>query len=211
MKYIWQNYSASNDFYIEKKPFSPYLETANIGKNKIGVNPVLRLYEIFFPLFENPQTPRNEPLENCLLHYLAQLDLKSGIHLTSLLEHRLHREICEKVFGEKAQKLYLSLSENERRIFLIYLQRHEAAQGLKSFFFEAVLQFFPSTKFYFYEWEQKFLFCIPARQTEHNEKLMELLIFFLFDMGAAYEIFWNSHFGIIDDKETMQLDDFVIY
>ena len=210
MKYIWQNYDAQKNFYIEEKPLSPYLEIGNVGGNKIGVNPVPRLYEIFAPLFENSM-PKNEPLENCLLHYRAQIDLNSGVHLTSLLERKLDREICEGIFGAKARELYLSLPENERRIILIYLQRHEAAQGLKIFFFEAALQFFPQTKFYFYECEQKFLFCVPARKNEHNEKLMELLIFFLFDMGAAYEIFWNSHFGIIDDKETMQLDDFVIY
>lgn len=210
MKYIWQNYSAENDFYIDENPNSPYLEVSQSYSKRIAVNPIPRLLEIFSPLFEdNP--PKNEPLENCLLHYLAQLDLKSGIHLTSIFERRLDEEICENVFGEKARQLYLSLNPNERRIILIYLQRHEAAQGLRNFFFEAVLQFFPTAKFYFHEWEQKFLFCIPARQTEHNEKLMELLIFLLLDMGAAYEIFWGKHFGIIDAAETLKVDNFVMY
>ena len=211
MKYIWQNYSAENDFYIDEKPLSPYLEIGHAATKKIGVNPIPRFWEIFSPLFENPQAPKFEQLENCLLHYLAQLDLKSGIHLSSILERKLDAEICAEFYGEKARQLYLSLNENERRKFLIYLQRHEAAQGLQIFFFEAVLQFFPMTKFYFYEWEQKFLFCIPARYSEHNEKILELLIFFLFDMGANYEIFWNCHFGIIDAEETMKLDELVIY
>ncbi len=210
MKYIWQNYSAENDFYIDEKPNSPYLEVCQSYSKKIAVNPIPRLCEIFSPLFED-NSPKNETLENCLLHYLAQLDLKSGIHLTSIFERRLDAEICENVFGEKARRIYLSLSQNERRIILIYLQRHEAAQGLRNFFFDAVLQFFPMAKFYFHEWEQKFLFCVPARRTEHNENLMELLRFFLLDMGVAYEIFWGSHFGIIDDAETMQIDDFVMY
>lgn len=211
MKYIWQNYSAENDFYIAETPLSPYLEVGYTATKKIAVNPIPRLCEIFSPLFQNDPPKKSEPFENCLLHYVAQLDLKSGIHLTSIFERQLDNEIFENVFGEKARKLYLSLNENERRIILIYLQRHEAAQGLKNFFFDAVLQFFPTAKFYFHEWEQKFLFCIPAKQTEHNEKILELLIFFLFDMGAAYEIFWNCHFGIIDAAETMKLDEIVIY
>ena len=211
MKYIWQNYCAENNFYVEEKPLSPYLEVGNFNGKNIGVNPVPRFYKIFSPLYESNREKKFASLENCLLHYLAQLDLKSGIHLTSLFERNLDREIRKNFFGSRARELYLSLEENERRIFLIYLQRHEAEQGLKNFFFEATLQFFPNTKFYFHEWEEKFLFCIPQRQTEHNEKLMELLIFFLFDMGVAYEIFWNCHFGIIGETETMQLDEMVIY
>ena len=211
MRYIWQHYDAENDFYVDTKPFSPYLEVSYTGAKKIGVNPLPRFYEIFSPLYANADAPNFEQLENCLLHYLAMLDLKSGIHLTSIHERRLDEEICNGIYGEKAREIYLALSENERRIILIYLQRHEAAQGLKSFFFDAVLQFFPAAKFYFYEWEKKFLIYIPANATEHNQNLLELLIFFLFDIGADYEIFWNRYFGIIDEVETMTIDQTVIY
>lgn len=211
MRYIWQNYDAEKDFYVDVKPFSPYLEISYGNEKKIGVNPYTRFYEIFSPLYENADAQNFGALENCLLHYLAMLDLKSGVHLTSIYERKIDEEICGGVYGEKARELYLSLHENERRIILIYLQRHDAAHGLKNFFFDAVLQFFPSAKFYFYEWEKKFLLYIPSRDTEHNQKLLALLIFFLFDMGVSYEIFWNCHFGIIDDAKTMTIDKIVIY
>ena len=143
MSYIWQNYSATKDFYIEERPLSPYLEVGNETENKIGVNPVPRFYKIFAPFFKTDFEEKNfDALENILFHYLAQLDLKSGKHLTSFLESELDKEIREDVFGIEARKIYLSLSENERRIFLIYLQRHESAQGLKNFFFQAVAQLF---------------------------------------------------------------------
>ena len=211
MKYIWQNYSTQNDFYIDEKPLSPYLEVGYVGTQKIGVNPVPRLLEVFAPLLDKESSKDFEPLANCLLHYIAQLDLKSGLHVTSFLEYQLDKELREGFFGTRAKEMYLSMDESEQRIILIYLQRHEAAQGLKVFFFDAVLQFFPATKFYFYEHEEKFLFYIPVPKTEHNEKLMELLIFLLFDLGTNYEIFWNCHFGIIDEAETMALDEVVIY
>ena len=212
MSYIWQNYSATKDFYIEERPLSPYLEVGNETENKIGVNPVPRFYKIFAPFFKTDFEEKNfDALENILFHYLAQLDLKSGKHLTSFLESELDKEIREDVFGIEARKIYLSLSENERRIFLIYLQRHESAQGLKNFFFQAVAQFFLGSKFYFYEPEKKFLICLPYFETEHRKNLLDLLVFFLFDMGAAYEFFWNCHFGVIGEDETMHLDELVIY
>ena len=182
-----------------------------MGEKIVGVNPVLRFEKIFSPIFENDTSKDFEPLANCLLHYLAKLDLKSGVHCVSIFERRLDRQIREKFFGDRATELYLSLTEEERRIFLIYLRRHEAAQGLKNFFFDAVQTFFLATKFYFHEWDNKFLLCIPAAGTEHNKNLMTLLAFFFLDMGVTYEIFWNSHFGIIGDNETIRVDDFLIY
>ena len=211
MKYIWQNYSTENIFHVETKPLSPSLEIGNVGEKVLGVNPIPRFYKIFAPMFENNLAGKFKPLENCLLHYLAKLDLKSGVHQVSIFEHRIDKEIREKIFGERTTELYLSLAESERRILLIYLRRHEAAQGLRNFFFVAVQTFFPGTKFYFHEWEKKFLFCIPKSKTEHNQNLMRLLVFFLLDMGVEYEIFWQEHFGIIGDAETIRIDDFLIY
>lgn len=211
MKYIWQNYRADKNFFVEKKPLSPYLEVGFNDEKNCGVNPLPRFDEIFSPLAEKNFAEKFRPLENCLFHYLAKLDLSAGLHRVSVLEMQLDEEIRGNFFGERAAELYLSLTEDERRIFLVFLQRHEAAQGLETFFFDAASEFFPRSKFYFREWERKFLFCVPFPQTPHNEKLMALLIFFLFDMGVDYEIFWNEHFGIIGDDDTIKLDEFVIY
>ena len=212
MSYIWQNYGTDKDFYIEENPLSPYLEVGNATENKIGVNPVPRFYKIFAPFFKTNLSEKNfDAVKNILFHYLAQLDLKSGKHLTSFLESELDKEIRENIFGAWAKEIYLSLAENERRIFLIYFQRHESAQGLKNFFFQAVEQFFPKSKFYFHKPEKKFLICLPYSETEHRKNLLDLLIFFLFDIGVEYEFFWNCHFGIIGENETMHLDEVVIY
>ena len=210
MKYIWQNYSAENQFRIEAKPLSPYLEVGHVAEGKIFVNPCLRFYEIFAPLFAE-ENARDECLENCLLHYLALSDLKSGLHKVSFLEHNLDAQIRAGDFGSRARELYLTLDEDTQRAVLIFLQRHEAAQGLKNFFFDAVKNFFPSTKFYFNEPEKKFLICVPFDETQANLRLMELLIFLLQDMGVELEIFWNEHFGILGENETLRLGEFVMY
>jgi len=99
MKYIWQNYSAENNFRVEINPLSPYLEVGNVGEKIFGVNPIPRFYDIFYPLFENYSPERFSELENCLFHYLAKLDLKNGLHRVSIFEHLLDKEIREKIFG----------------------------------------------------------------------------------------------------------------
>ena len=213
MMYLWQNYSVDNEFHVDPTPLSPYLEISSVVDKKIGVNTMLRFHEIFAPLFIDNSyfdNPRGS-FENCLLHYLAQLDLNSGLHRVSFAEHALDDELRAGHYGREAAELYSTLNDNERRLLQIFLQRHNAAQGLKSYFFDALEQFFPQTQSYFHEFEQKFLICIPAPETEHNCRLMELLMRLLLDMDATAEIFWNSRFGLIGVRETMLLDEFVIY
>ena len=210
MRYIWQDYSADNQFQIEAKPLSPYLEVGHVGDGKIFVNPFLRFYEIFAPLFAE-ENARAEALENCLLHYLALLDLKSGVHRISFIEQALDEEIRAGNFGRRAREIYLSLDEETQRAVLFFLQRHEAAEGLRNFFFDAVNNFFPATKFYYNEWEKKFLICLPFEETAVNQRLMELLTFLLADMGVAFEIFWNERLGILGAEETLQLGEFIMY
>ena len=104
MRYIWQNYSAENNFYVEKNPLSPYLEVGNFDEKNIGVNPVVRFYEIFSPLYEFNSEKNFNALENCLLHYLAQLDLKSGVHLTSFYERKLDIDLRNNFFAVVQRK-----------------------------------------------------------------------------------------------------------
>ena len=214
MNYLWQNYAEDNEFYLDTKPLSPYLEIGSVDGKRIGINPLLRFHDIFSPLFESDcdadETPRGS-FENCLLHYLAKLDRNSGLHAVSFAEHALDAELRAAHYGKRAAELYSALSDAEQRLLLIFLQRHEAAEGLRSVFFDAVEQFFPSTESFYHEFEEKFLLCIPAPETEHNCRLMELLMRLLLDMDATAEIFWNSRFGLIGVRETMLLDEFVIY
>ena len=212
MSYLWKNYERYNKFCVDDRPMSPYLEVNYINGKRVGVNVLIRFCEIFEPLFElDDHSERYGALENCLLHYLAQLDLESGLHAVSFAEHALDVELLNGYYGREAKELYELLSDEERRILLIYLQRHNAAQGRRSFFFDAVSAFFPSTKSWFHEFEGKFLFCIPAPETEHNLKLIELLKILLLDMEVELEIFWGNHFGLIGAEEMMRLDEFVIY
>ena len=211
MSYLFKNYKAHDMLCVDDSPMSPYLEVNYVAGDRVGVNVMLRFHEIFEPLFEiEDHSERYAALENCLLHYLAQLDRESGLHVVSFSEHALDDELRSGAYGSEAQEIYSSLSASERRILLIYLRRHNAAQGRRCFFFDAVSEFFPGTKSWFNEFEEKFLFQIPAPESEHNRRLIDLLSILLLDMGVEIEIFWNSRFGLIGD-ESMRIDEFVIY
>ena len=153
MTYLWENYDEHKNFYVppydngercpEKNALQPYLEIGKISSLGISVNPVLRFWHIFQYLYRNLDKENDDALsrthsvENVLFHYLAMLDRKSGVHLSSLSERQLHNELLDGCFGQTAERLYSGLSDMDKRGLLIFLGRHQKMQGRDCIFFEA--------------------------------------------------------------------------
>lgn len=213
MRYLWQEYSKDKVYTVDDCPLSPYWEFSYSNGREIGINPMLRFYDIFSPLWEKQIFNENDrkTLENCLFHFLAGLDCHCGLHRTSLQEILLETELLEGRYGKEAKHMYESLTEDERSRLRPLMRRHAEADGRKSFFRPAVLTFFPQARLYYYCTEKKLLIYLPQAQTEKAAMLMELLQQLFFDITGHLEIFWGKHFGILGRAETMQLDHLVIY
>ena len=213
MMHLWQNYSHENKFYAAVNPWSPYIEASYVHGNNIGINPLLRFSEVFSYIYQGKTEYdiKNFPLENSLFHYLALMDLKTGLHLSSIREYILGEELVAGNYGQTAKKLYESLSEYDQRVILVYLRRHESADGRYSIFFNALNAFFPDSQIYFNTFERKFLICVQFSEIEYNLNLMELLRILFLDIDVRIEVFWNQNPGIIGDDQTMRIDDFIIY
>lgn len=223
MTYLWENYDEHKKFYVppynneSKDALPPYQEIGKRSSRGISVNPVLRFWHIFQYLYRNLDKKKKDDLsrahavENVLFHYLAMLDRKSGVHLSSLRERQLHNELLEGCFGQKAGNLYDGLSDMDKRGLLIFLGRHQRQQGRDCIFFEALATFFKHSKFYYHVPEKKYLICIPFSGSEYNKNVMDLLMILFWPLGVDNDIFWDSHFGIIGKDDTMQIDNLVIY
>ena len=223
MTYLWENYDEHKKFYVppydneSKDALPPYQEIGKRSSRGISVNPVLRFWHIFQYLYRNLDKENNEALsqahnvENVLFHYLAMLDRKSGVHLSSLSERQLHNELLDGCFGQTAERLYSGLSDMDKRGLLIFLGRHQKMQGRDCIFFEALATFFKNSKVYYHTPEKKYLICVPFCSSEYNKNVMDLLMILFWPLGVDNDIFWDSHFGIIGRDDTMKIDSFVIY
>lgn len=223
MTYLWENYDEHKKFYVppydneSKDALPPYQEIGKRSSRGISVNPVLRFWHIFQYLYRNLDKKKKDDLsrahavENVLFHYLAMLDRKSGVHLSSLRERQLHNELLEGCFGQKAGNLYDGLSDMDKRGLLIFLGRHQKQQGRDCIFFEALATFFKNSKVYYHVPEKKYLICVPFSGSEYNKNVMDLLMILFWPLGVDNDIFWDSHFGIIGKDDTMQIDNLVIY
>ncbi|NRY02346.1 hypothetical protein FHX83_001929 [Clostridium beijerinckii] len=137
MNYIWEVLLKADEETIPREDIkfvqadvcSPYMEIAldNLNSNSlpednvIEVNEYYRFYEIFKDLFNiNFQESKElrESLLDILLHYLGELDLKSGLCKTEIYKKLLYKDILDNVFGEKLKKNIIYFNKDEVDVLL---------------------------------------------------------------------------------------------
>lgn len=204
MKYIWSDYSAEKFYRAETdaRKISPYLEL----QGEI-FNPWLRFSKIFSPLIEM----QNPEIENLLAHFLAQLDRKCGASVGAVQAEILGAEIETGACGESARRLYLNLTDAEKKIVAEILRRYENSGRRKIFFREAVQEFFPAAAIYFNQRDKKFLLYLPQPENSSDAGKISLLKILFLDATAELRIFWAKHFGIIGREKTMRLGNLALY
>lgn len=215
MEYLWQQYDKNNKYVIAQNLLSPYSEVQGIVDGCIEVNPLFRFEKIFRSLFSNNDSVLDinlkKEIENILIHYLTDLDFYYGMHKFVLEEEQIEKEIERVFYGEKIKNIYTNLSKKEQMIILNLLNYKNKIDNKKSLFCEAVRKIFPKAIFYFYKEKRKFLLYIAENDTEENIDKMLLIEDLFLDNICSLEVFWNKHFGIIGENNTMSINNIVIY
>ncbi|NJE27652.1 hypothetical protein E0L01_02575 [Megamonas funiformis] len=215
MEYLWQQYDKNNKYVIAQNLLSPYSEVQGMVDGYIEVNPLFRFEKIFRSLFSNNDSILDinlkKEIENILIHYLTDLDFYYGMHKFVLEEEQIEKEIEKVFYGEKIKNIYTNLSKKEQMIILSLLNYKNKIDNKKSLFCEAVRKIFPKAIFYFYKEKRKFLLYIAENDTEENIDKMLLIEDLFLDNICSLEVFWNKHFGIIGENNTMNIDKMIIY
>lgn len=215
MEYLWQQYDKNNKYIIAQNLLSPYSEVQGMVDGYIEVNPLFRFEKIFRSLFSNNDSILDinlkKEIENILIHYLTDLDFYYGMHKFVLEEEQIEKEIEKVFYGEKIKNIYTNLSKKEQMIILSLLNYKNKIDNKKSLFCEAVRKIFPKAIFYFYKEKRKFLLYIAENDTEENIDKMLLIEDLFLDNICSLEVFWNKHFGIIGENNTMSINNIVIY
>ena len=215
MEYLWQQYDKNNKYVIAQNLLSPYSEVQGMVDGYIEVNPLFRFEKIFRSLFSNNDSILDinlkKEIENILIHYLTDLDFYYGMHKFVLEEEQIEKEIEKDFYGEKIKNIYTNLSKKEQMIILSLLNYKNKIDNKKSLFCEAVRKIFPKAIFYFYKEKRKFLLYIAENDTEENIDKMLLIEDLFLDNICSLEVFWNKHFGIIGENNTMSIDKMIVY
>ena len=215
MEYLWQQYDKNNKYIIAQNLLSPYSEVQGMVDGCIEVNPLFRFEKIFRSLFSNNDSVLDinlkKEIENILIHYLTDLDFYYGMHKFVLEEEQIEQEIEKNFYGEEIKKIYTNLGKKEQMTILSLLNYKNKINNKKSLFCEAISKIFPKAILYFYKEKRKFLLYIAENNTKENIDKMILIEDLFLDNICNLEVFWNKHFGIIGENNTMSIDKMIVY
>ncbi|MDE7046204.1 MAG: hypothetical protein K2O97_14605 [Acetatifactor sp.] len=201
---------------------SPYLEVSveNLNlespeENRIEINPLYRLGDVFGQLFdrniEGLEQTREAFFDVCM-HYIVQLDLRDGLSKEDFYCRRIAADLCGGRYGGTAMKRFSLFDRAEQKVILrSCLQLLKTGNYLEEFR-KVITRLYPHTRIYENN-DRAFelLVYLGIKETEQERERAEFLREMFLPIQETVYWFYEHHFGIIGADETMMIDEAVIF
>lgn len=124
----------------------------------------------------------------------------------------VEKELENGLYGTRAAEIFIGLKECDKDKIVFALNLQEKSQSNSLEFFYVLRDIFKNTAYYFYDDLEQIQIYICAKDTKYNRDVVELVEILFLDITAKKpKYFFNKHFGIVGAKETMKIDNLVIY
>ncbi|MGM0509120.1 MAG: iron-dependent peroxidase [Fusobacteriota bacterium] len=229
MNYTWEalikNENIGRDSkdisFIFSDSFSPYIEV-NLEEinnkdlpSEIEVNPYVRYYSIFKNLF-NPNNIKNKEARGALfdlgIHVLSRLDRYQGMSKKEFFRKKIIFELENGEFGNEIQNYMKFMNAAEKNDIAENVYKfYKNGNGIY-YFQKSVQDVFKSSSFYFNnEKRDEILIYVNNSEIRKNKNKFECIKKLFLPIGFEVEVYWKSHFGIIDQNTTMKVGKIKIY
>ena len=221
------NFESGKLFFKPAENFSPYYEQSFKSINQrrvesvdIEINPLARFAAIFeyllhpdvINLIFAEQRQFTLYYFDLIAHILAEIDLCHGMTRREFYIRQIRRELLDGTFGEVVREGVNQLKRDKQLVVADELLRVMEIGSSVRAFCHVMKQIFPDCIIYQgREHPQRIYVYIGQRHDERSEKIWRMIreTFLAFDIDV--KIFWEHHFGIIDLKETMRLNEIAIF
>jgi len=228
MNYIWEmevrdcsgRTFPARKFYKQAEEFSPYYEQCGPCLNRAGEEEVIyfnsfyRFEDIFGALFSTQEVPEKvrETLFDILVHYLISLDLRAGLSAQDYLLKQLETSVEEGDYGSEVMQQYRMLDGESRHKICLYLLRQFQAGASIRLCGEVLYKVMESGVLYTNKLDRKILlyYAEIPREPASDNKIQIIQRLFL-PLDYRIRVFWENHFGILGEGDTMQWGKIEIY
>lgn len=229
MNYIWDliihaERSGTRKKQLHFKPaqvYSPYMElsrehiNAKNVEQEVEINPYYRFYDIFRDLFDINYTDEQEMREtlfDIVIHFLADIDLVQGMNKREYYIRFVLRDMESGIFGSNVQAHIHLFDREEREIIASNLLRlYETGEAVYLLRDTMKKIFKRSTIYANCEDKDELLFYVGQKETETTRAKLEVIKDLFLPVRFHTELYWSSHFGIVDVEETMVVDQIALY
>ncbi|MDR0468508.1 MAG: hypothetical protein LBH09_00865 [Peptococcaceae bacterium] len=230
MNYIWEVLlqGESQSLGMEEIHFAPsgvanpYREVffGNINKVEISgepieVNAFYRFSHVFEALLRedmdaNPEL--QETLFDILMHYLAILDLRSGLCRAEYYMQFLIEDVEGGLYGKRNAESLKSFRGKDKRLVAAELVRMYKTGSSMRLFARLLREIYPDSIVYLdTRGVRELLVYVGKKQTEVLTDQIALLCDLFVPADYSVKLFWEHHFGLIDIPETMEIGQIMMY
>ncbi|MSS64393.1 hypothetical protein [Velocimicrobium porci] len=228
MEYIWepviecrkQEKDEKNlHFCVQNNRVSPYMElqTDSIYEKLnekrmdtyLDVNPYIRFGK-FFDFITSDDLGYNElnrELADTTLHFLADLDIKSGLCKRELYIKFLLKALEDEVFGS-----YPILNQfrrmKKRNLAEEMLTLYETGDYFTCFI-RLIKKWYPFCELYIRAGEEIVFYMREPNNQIQKEKI-DLICDLFLPLPFSYVIHWEKTYGVIGHEDTMRLEEFIL-
>jgi len=223
MDHIWEALldGTKDIFFQQSKIFSPYYETSpdnligtDNGKSVVSFNSLYRFEKIFAPFFseEAQDGEWKEYLFDILVHVLSNIDLKEGFTRKEYQIRHIMTQINEGYFGSVAKGKYVFLSKRNQYTLAQYVFEQQYMGASVTLFGKAIIQLLDTGVIYKNKVLPKtLLLYVGSEKTTDYEIIVNLAERFFLPLDYTLRVFWNTHFALLGEKQTMDCEQIEIF
>lgn len=218
MEAFWNRAARDKDKirYQQAKSYSPYSEffgewmEEKQGLTYLTFNAFYRFGNIMEALYEETPMPAEHRnfLFDLYVHYLIELEFRSGLTQREYDIHYLMKRIEEGEYGGIAAGLFLSLAANEK-YYVAHVMLHQEKTGASvEKYVDVLTALLENSIVYKNKFNTKeLLLYVGNRENERDRKKIVLINELFQPLGYCLKVFWDRHFSVLDEKQTMEIGE----
>lgn len=222
MNYIWEVALKKKDIFLKQaKIFSPYYEVSpeylymeTLKEQAVEFNSLYRFEKIFSPLFMEGITEdewQTYFFDVCM-HLLIEEDLKSGYTTKEYQVRKIMEDIKKGEYGAKNRELYAKLSLVNKHTLATYLDNQMRTGASQTLFAKVLIELLQTGIIYKNRINTKELMLyIGEKKKDETLDIITLTENFFLPLDVTVRIFWDTHFAIMDEEQTMIYERLEIY
>lgn len=194
--------------FIYQERFPAYL----FSETEIDINPYVRFSDIFFewlPPEKNLYPEFNKALADIVVHYLAHLDLRSGMTRREYYIKFMEKDIENGLFGDRSGKVFASLNRAQKKRVATEILNLYKTNDYMSCLRRVSDLVLPYMQILDRSGKEIIFWCRERENKETVEKIMFIIKLFL-PLNIRREIHWEYTYGEIGKSKSMKLEQFVL-
>lgn len=206
--------------FVQADSFSPYCESV-VGSIRhdgdvdvVEWNGFYRYGDILRALYaiEGTQDSVCRIIYDCLLHLLVRLEVRNGVTRSEFRLRRKWDMLAEGQYGEHVRSCFRKMDASGKYLTAYYLSRQEQTGESVALFAKALISILEDGVIYKNDRNPKELLLYMGREQDTRDKLVielccELFLPFMYSL----RVFYDTSFGIVDDKDCMEFGKIEIF